>query len=380
MTDVHHPSLADAYRLGNITVRNRVVLAPMTRVSAEPDGTASDRVARYYRIFAAGGFGALITEALYIDTQHSPAYLNQPGIATDAHVRAWRTVVDGVHAEGAAIFAQLAHAGPQMQGNPYGLGPIGPSERPAVGCQVRMYGGSGPFPTPRAITADDIDAIHRAFVDAALRACEAGFNGVEIHGANGYLLDAFLTDYLNDRHDQYGASPQNRVRLIAEVVRGVRRAVGDDFVVGVRISQGKVGDHGHKWAGGANEAEVIFRELDGAGMDYIHTTEHVATAPAFEDDPRSLAALARQYTRASIVANGHIDTPDDAACLLGSRQADLVAIAKSALANRDWPLRARAGLPMNERFAMSEFGESAVIQDWELDRDALLGPEVAGRP
>lgn len=371
MPDNTRARLFETYRLGSITLRNRTVLAPMTRVSAEPDGTVSGRIKEYYRVFAAGGFGALITEGLYIDTEHSPGYLGQPGIATDAHVQSWRQVTQAVHGEGAGIIAQLMHAGPQVQGNPYGLGPIGPTEKPSRGEQLSIYGGSGPYPTPSAVALDGIGEIRQAFVESALRARDAGFDGVEIHGANGYLLDAFLTDYLNDRDDRYGGSPRNRVRLTVEVCEAVREAVGDDFVVGLRLSQGKVGDHGHKWAGGTDEAEIIFTELAASRIDYIHTTEHDASAPAFEGDPRSLATLAGRFTDATVIANGKINTPGEGTALLEQGQADLVAIGKPALANRNWPERARTGAPLNEPFVPVE-GGLADVKDWELDPGSLL--------
>lgn len=371
MPDNAHARLFETYQLGDVTLRNRIALAPMTRVSAEPDGTVSDRIKEYYRVFAAGGFAALVTEGLFIDTEHSPGYLNQPGIATAAQVQSWRKVTDAVHAEGAAVLAQLMHAGPQAQGNPFGLGPLGPTGKAARGEQLGIYGGSGPYPAPTAVSLDDIGAIRQAFVDSALRARDAGFDGVEIHGANGYLLDAFLTDYLNDRDDRYGGSPQNRVRFTAEVAAAVREAVGDDFVVGVRISQGKVSDHSHKWAGGVDEAEVIFSELGRTKVDYVHTTEYVASAPAFEGDPRSLATLARKFSGATVIANGSIGSPDEATALLEQGHADVVAIGKPALANRNWPERVRVGAPLNDAFVPVDGGR-ADVKDWEIDADTLL--------
>lgn len=363
--------LFEPYELGAMTLRNRAVLAPMTRVSAEADGTVSDRITEYYRVFAAGGFAALITEGLYIDTAHSPGYLGQPGIATEAQLQAWRKVTDAVHNEGSEIIAQLMHAGPQVQGNPFGLAPLGPTGKSARGEQLEIYGGSGPYPAPSPVSLEDIGEIRRAFADSAVRARDAGFDGVEIHGANGYLLDAFLTDYLNDRDDRYGGSPRNRVRLTVEVVDAVRAAVGEDFVVGVRLSQGKVGDHAHKWAGGVDEAEVILTGLAGTTLDYIHTTEYLAWAPAFEDDSRSLAALAGEFTDATIVANGHINTLDQANAVLEQHGADLVAIGKSGLANRNWPERVRAGTRLDDPSVPLE-GGLADVKDWETDAGSLL--------
>ena len=204
-----------------------------------------------------------------------------------------------------------------------------------------MYRGSGPFQIPQAMTTEHISQVRGAFVNAARQARDAGFDGVEIHGANGYLLDEFLTDYLNTRTDEYGGSIANRVRLAAEVCHDVASAVGGDIAVGIRISQGKVSDNHHRWAGKEDDAATIFGTLADTGIDYIHTTEYRALAPAFAETGKSLAQLAKQYSRLSIIANGHLDDPRDAAAIIESGAADVVALAKPALANRDWPHRVR---------------------------------------
>lgn len=372
MPSNHHTPLFDPFTLGKVQLRNRAVLAPMTRVSANPDGSITDRMSAYYRVFAAGGFGALITEGLYIDTEYSQGYFDQPGIAVDSHVRSWRRAVDAVHEEGSAIIAQLMHAGPQSQGNPFREGARGPSANAARGQQLAMYRGAGPYQTPRPLTVEELRDIRRAFVASALRARDAGFDGVEVHSANGYLLDAFLTDYLNDRTDEYGGSSRNRVRLTAEICSDIREAVGDDLVVGVRVSQGKVSDFDHKWAQGVEEAEIVFTELGATGIDYVHTTEFVAVEPAFEDDPRSLASLARQFSGATVIANGSLNTSADAHRTIEDGHADLVAIGKAALANRNWPQLVAAGAPVKKPFQVPDFGELATLQDWEIDAESLL--------
>lgn len=364
MTD---DSLIENFDLtSRLTLRNRVVLAPMTRVSAEVDGSVPARIADYYRVFAHGGFSALITEGVFIDKTYSPGYVNQPGLVTDENVAAWREVTSAVHEEGAVIFAQLMHAGPQTQGDVYGYGAIGPSATRVPGEQLAMYGRTGPYPEPERATIEQLRDVIAAFVESARRAKEAGFDGVEIHGANGYLLDAFLTDYLNDRDDEYGGSPEARVKLTVDVCRAVREELGEDFVVGVRISQAKVSDPFHKWTGGAEEAEAIFRALSSVDLDFIHTSEHHALAPAFEDDPRSLADFASEFGGTVVIANGHLDTPQLAAQIIEQGSAELVALGKSALANRDWVRRAASGHDIAEPFVVSEFGELATVKDWEL--------------
>lgn len=332
--------------LGHIQVKNRVVLAPMTRISATPDGLATEDMARYYSNFARCGFGLLITEGTYIDQRYSQGYLNQPGITSAAQVCAWHRATKAVHETGAAFVMQLMHAGAQTQGNPYvGGKTIAPSAVAPKGEQLGIYGGEGSYPTPTAMGVEDIRQVVQAFADSAVRAREAGFDGVEIHGANGYLLDEFLTDYMNQRSDSYGGCVENRVRLLVEVITAVRRAAGKDFTVGIRISQGKVGDYAHKWAGGEADAAVIFAALANAGVDFIHTSEHEAAAPAFGTGP-TLAALAKRYGKVAVIANGGLNEPAKAEKLLTASGADFVALGKPALANRDWPRRARQGLPM----------------------------------
>ncbi|MFI7482014.1 NADH:flavin oxidoreductase [Kocuria sp. M1R5S2] len=352
--------------IGPVQLENRVALAPMTRISATEEGLVTDRMVSYYEGYARGGFGLLITEGIYPDTAHGQGYLYQPGIATDEQARAWAPVVEAVHANGAKIFAQLMHAGAQAQGNRYVGATVGPSAVAPKGEQLGFYRGEGPYPVPEEITREQMDEVRDDFVAAALRAQQAGFDGVEIHGANGYLLDQFLTDYLNRRTDEYGGSAQNRVRFPAEVARAVREAVGPETAVGIRISQAKVSDHDHKWAGGEEEAGTIFSTLAATGVDFVHTTEYRAYAPAFEEGGPSLAALAKKHSGLPVIANGHLDDPETAVSMLADGAADVVALGKAALANRDWPRRVREGQELADLDA-SLFDPVADVKDWELE-------------
>ncbi|MFI7741644.1 oxidoreductase [Kocuria rhizosphaericola] len=362
----NYDSLWSPLTIGPTPLENRVALAPMTRISATEDGLVTEKMVSYYEAFARGGFGLLVTEGIYPDTAHSQGYLHQPGIATDEQARSWAAVVEAVHGGGAKIFAQLMHAGSQSQGSRFAEATVGPSAVAPKGEQLGFYRGEGPYRVPEEITAEQMEEVRRSFVAAALRAEEAGFDGVEIHGANGYLLDQFLTDYLNRRTDEYGGSPENRVRFAAEICRAVREAVGPDTAVGIRISQAKVSDHDHRWAGGAEEAEVIFSTLAATGIDFLHTTEYKAYAPAFGEDGEPLAALAKRYSGLPVIANGHLDDPETAVSLLADGAADVVALGKAALANRNWPHRVRDGLPLADLDA-SLFAPVADVKDWELE-------------
>jgi 2,4-dienoyl-CoA reductase-like NADH-dependent reductase (Old Yellow Enzyme family) len=334
-------------RLGRLELPNRMVVAPMTRISATGEGRATAAMAAYYRDFAAGGFGLVITEGIYTDCEYSQGYLGQPGLADRGQAAAWRAAVGSVHACGGRIVAQLMHAGALSQGNRYRRQTTAPSAIQPRGLQLVTYHGNGPFAVPLAMSDGDIKNVMVGFAAAARLAQDAGFDGVEIHGANGYLLDQFLTDYTNQRLDGYGGDVLARVRLTVDVIRAVRNAVGPDFLVGVRISQAKVNDFEYKWTGGERDAGRVFPALARASADYVHTTEFEAWRPAFGSDGPSLAALAKAYGRLPVISNGSLHDPRRAAALLESGGADLVSLGRGALANPDWVIRVRTGRPLS---------------------------------
>ncbi len=361
--------LFDSTSLNELTLDNRVGLAPMTRVSAADDGLATDRMAQYYAKFAAGGFGFLVTEGVYTDDAYSRGYLSQPGLVTDDQVEAWTTVTDAVHDAGSPIFAQLMHCGAQNQGVPPSepQETIAPSPVQPKGEKSEAYGGSGSYPVPDKATHDDLDTAREGFVSAAQNAAEAGFDGVEIHGANGYFLNEFLSTRMNQRDDEYGGGPDARVRFPAEVVAAVAEAVPEEFVVGIRISQTMVTDTDHQWEEGEDAAEVFFEELSAAGADYIHTTERDATAPSFGEDGPTLAEAAVEYATDDtvIIANGGLGTPEAARTAIEDG-ADLLALATSALANPDWPNRVAEGEELNDFDYRKFLRPEATISDHEL--------------
>jgi 2,4-dienoyl-CoA reductase-like NADH-dependent reductase (Old Yellow Enzyme family) len=330
--------------IAGLPLRNRLAVAPMTRVSAGADGTATERMARYYERFARGGFALVVTEGIYTDQAFAQGYRHQPGITDAAQALAWRPVVEAAHRHGARIVAQLMHAGAISQGNRFREGTAGPSAVRPRGDQMAFYGGAGPYPVPRAMTEEEIaDAVAGFAASAARAVTQAGFDGVEIHGANGYLVDQFLTDGTNRRTDRWGGQTAQRTAFLLAVLGAVRAHVGAGVPVGVRISQGKVNDFGHKWAGRERDAEAIFGAVAEAGADYIHVTEHEAWAPAFEGGRDTLVGLARRFAPTTrLIANGGLHRPARAASILEAG-ADLVALGKGALANPDFPERVRAG-------------------------------------
>jgi len=337
----HVATLFEPLALGALALPNRLAVAPMTRVSATADGVPTPRMADYYAQFAQGGFGLVITEGLYTDEAYAQGYLHQPGLANVAQREAWRPIVAGVRSRGGRVIAQLMHAGALSQGNPYRTGTVGPSAVQPKGRQMTFYRGSGAYAVPAAMTQDDIGTAVAGFAQAAVRAREAGFDGVEIHGANGYLLDQFLSEGINLRGDRYGGGIEGRLRLLVEVVEAVRAAVGTDYVVGVRLSQAKVNDFTHRWRG-EEEAATIFRTVGGLDVDYVHVTEYEAWQPAFGTGP-SLAALAKRHGGKPVLANGSLHDPAQARGMVERGEADVVSLGRGALAQADWPQRVRHG-------------------------------------
>ena len=340
-----HPALSPV-QVGSLELSNRTVVAPMSRVSTRGDGLATAQMVAYYARFARGGFGLVVTEGTYTDPWHSQAYPNQPAITTAAHVAAWRTVTDAVHAAGGRIVLQLMHAGALVQQQDGGTVPIAPSAVAPRGAKMPAYGGGdGPFALPQAADLVQIRQAVEGFAASAARAVEAGFDGVEIHGANGYLIDQFLTTYTNVRDDEYGGTVEDRVRFAVEVVRAVREATTPDFVVGIRLSQTKVNDLDYRWPGGAAEAETIFRAVAKAGVDYLHLASEgrdwLDTATL--DTGVTNTRLAREITGLPVIANGGMHTEAQARSVLAEGHADLVALGRGALSNPDWPVRLVTG-------------------------------------
>ncbi len=330
-------------RIAGLTLPNRMVVAPMTRTSATEDGQATDSMARYYGKFASGGFGLVITEGIYTDRFYSQGYAHQPGIFDEIQAAAWIPVVRAVQTAGGRIFAQLMHAGAIAQHNRHSGETVGPSAVRPKGTQMTIYGGAGPYQTPRATSIEEIGQAVQGFAKSALLARDvAGFDGVEIHGANGYLIDQFLTDYTNIRSDAYSGSAADRVLFACEVLRAVRFAVGNDFPIGIRLSQAKVNDFDHRWAGAEVDAEAIFSAIAAARPDYLHTTEFEAWRPAFGGDSRTLAALAKQHSGGlPVIANGSLHDLERAVAMIEAGDADFVSIGRGALGDASWPHRIR---------------------------------------
>lgn len=341
--------LFTAGTLNATAVKNRAMVAPMTRISASETGVPGDLMQKYYASFAHGGFGAVISEGLYVDLAWSQTYAFQPGMVTDEQVTGWRNIVDAVKKEGAVFIAQLIHGGALSQANIYRRSTAAPSAVQPVGQQLSFYHGQGDYALPEAMSEQQIQDAIDAFAASAARAVNvAGFDGVEIHAANGYLLDQFITDYTNQRTDRWGGDIEARLRLTLAVIKAVKAEVGTEAIVGVRISQGKVNDFHHKWKEGKAGAAKVFALLQAAGVDYIHVTEYQAWKPAFSDGEQTFAEIAREAAPDTvIIVNGGLDTGELAEAQL-EKSADFVAIGKAALANHDWPKRVAQGATLRD--------------------------------
>lgn len=350
----------------NLQLPNRLAVAPMTRVSASEEGIPTDAMHRYYLRFAKGGFGLVITEGLYTDQAFSQGYRFQPGLADQEQALAWAGITRALQQEGTKVFAQLMHAGALSQGNRFREHTVAPSAVVPAGEQMAFYYGKGSYPQPVEISEAQIDEVIQGFVESAARAVQlGGFDGIEIHGANGYLLDQFLTAHTNLRTDVWGGNLQARLGLLVAIVKAVKAEVGNQVPVGIRISQGKVNDFAHKWAGGEQDAQVIFSTLAEAGADFIHVTEYEAWQPAFAGGRDSLVALARRFAPGvAIIANGGLHSLERAnGALLDG--ADLVAQGKGALSNPDLPLVYEFGAEPKP-FDGTILGPIANIKDSEL--------------
>jgi len=330
------------FLLGSHELNNRLVMAPLTRNRAGPGNVPQPINATYYRQRASAGL--IITEATQISPQ-GVGYPGTPGIHSAEQVVGWRKVTGAVHQAGGRIFLQLWHVGrishPSLQ--PGGGLPVAPSAiRPAG--EAFTYEGLKPFVTPRALETHEIAGIVTDFRTAAANALQAGFDGVEIHAANGYLLDQFLRDGTNRRSDAYGGSVERRGRLLLEVTDAVAAVWGADRV-GVRLSPvnafNDIADSDPQ-----RTFTHVARQLGRLGLAYLHVVER-ASEEATEQERRFDFGALRAAFGGPYIANGGYDKARAEAAVADGR-ADLVAVGKLFLANPDLPERWRSDARLNE--------------------------------
>ncbi len=334
---------------GSIDVANRVVLAPLTRNRAGAGDVPTDLTVTYYTQRATGGL--LITEATQI-LPEGKGYPNTPGIHSPEQIAGWKKVTDAVHAAGGKIVLQLWFTGriSHSAHQPDGRLPVSASAVKPDGHVYLPDWSKAEYETPRALEIDEIPGIAAAYGRATHNAKAAGFDGVEIHAANGYLIDQFLRDGSNKRTDRYGGSIENRVRFLVEVTEQVTAAWGSGDGVGVRFSP-------HNPYNDMNESdpEALFTHaaasLKRFGLAYVHVIEAVGDTPA-------LAAKIKAAIGAPLILNGGYDIASGSAAV-ASGLADAIAYGKAFLANPDLVARIAAGAALNDPDPSSFFGGTA---------------------
>jgi 2,4-dienoyl-CoA reductase-like NADH-dependent reductase (Old Yellow Enzyme family) len=327
-------------RIRHVPLANRIVMAPMTR-SFSPEGVPGDDVAAYYRRRAENGVGLIITEGIY--PPHAAAGFDPrvPRLSGGAALEGWRRVVREVHGAGGRIFAQIWHVGLQVSGGP---GPPGDF----VLASPTMAGA-------------EIEAVVEAYADAARNAQAAGFDGVEIHGAHGYLIDQFFWDKTNRRDDRYGGDLVRRTRFASEVIAAIRRAAGPEYPISFRFSQWKIGDYEAKLAESPAELELFLAPLVAAGVDVFHCSTRRFGDPEFAGSALGLAGWTRKLTGKPVIAVGSVSLDADVMTTFGPQgqagargiddllermdraEFDLIAVGRALLANPDWAGIVRRG-------------------------------------
>ena len=315
--------------LGKLQLRNRLVMAPMTRCRAIGN-TPNELMEKYYRQRA--GAGLIITEGV-ANSANGLGYARQPGLFTEEHVKGWKRVTDAVHAAGSKIFVQFMHTGrvSHAANMPAGSKIVAPSALAAPGEQWTDSSGQQPFPVPTVMNEDDIKQAIAEFANASKLAIEAGFDGVELHGANGYLIDQFLNTATNHRTDKWGGSVENRIRFAVEVAKATVAAIGADRV-GMRISP-----YG-AFNGTAPDAEMdtlyerLITELSNLGLVYIHVVDH-SSMGAPEVAPALKAKIRANFKGKYILSGGYDAARANAD--LDANSGDLVAFGRPFLANPD---------------------------------------------
>jgi len=329
------PTLFDPIAIGDLTLKNRVIMAPLTRSRAVGGGRVPNALmAKYYQQRA--GAGLILSEATAV-TPQGVGYADTPGLWSDEQVEGWKLVTDAVHQAGGLIFAQLWHVG-RISDPSFldGEAPVAPSAIAAKG-NVSLLRPQRPYPLPRALQTEELAGVVAAYRKGAENAKKAGFDGVEIHGANGYLLDQFLQDSTNQRTDQYGGSVENRARLMLEVTDAVIQVWGANRV-GMHLAPRR---DAHDM-GDSNPSETfgyVARELGKRKIAFICARE------ALGED--SLGSMLKKEFGGIYIANEKMDK-QTAQQLLDRGTADAVAFGKAFIANPDLPHRLQLDAPLNE--------------------------------
>lgn len=343
--------LFESYALGAITLSNRIVMAPLTRNRAGAGLVPSEHAAQYYAQRASAGL--IITEATQVSRQ-AQGYQDTPGLYTPEQIAGWQKVTDAVHASGGRIFVQLWHVGRVSHVDLLGgEAPVAPSAIRA-GTKTFVNNGFADVSEPRALELNELPGIIDDFRQAAANAIKAGFDGVEVHGANGYLLEQFAKDGANVRTDAYGGSVENRARLMLEVTAAVVQEIGAERT-GIRISPVSPAN-GISSSDPQAQYDYIVDELQALGIAYIHVVEGATGGPR-DVAPFDYGSLRSRFSKTYIVNNGY--DLGLATSHLADRKADLIAFGRPFIANPDLVERLQSGAPLAEINPATIYGGGA---------------------
>ena len=349
MTD---KTLFEPYALGAIQVSNRIVMAPLTRNRAGAGFVPGDLSVEYYAQRASAG--VIITEASQI-SQQGQGYQDTPGIYTQAQIDGWRKVTAAVHDKGGRIILQLWHVGriSHVDLQPNGGQPVAPS---AIRASTKTFVNNAfvEVSEPRALEIDELPGIVNDFRQAAANAIEAGFDGVEVHGANGYLLEQFAKDGANVRTDAYGGSMENRARLLLEVTAAVAQEIGAERT-GIRISPVSPAN-GISCSDPQAQYDYIVDQLDALGIAYIHVVEGATGGPR-DVAPFDYGSLRRRFSKTYIANNGY--SLELATSHLADGKADLIAFGRPFIANPDLVERLQSNAPLADINPATLYGGGA---------------------
>ncbi|CAB3968930.1 MULTISPECIES: alkene reductase [Burkholderia] len=328
--------LFDPIRVGRYTLQNRLVMAPMTRSRAQQDGTPGEQAAEYYAQRAS--VGLIVTEGAQ-PSDDGQGYLTTPGIYTDAHVAGWKKTTDAVHAKGGRLFIQFMHAGRMFHpdNTPHHRQGVAPSAI-APGASMFTATGMQEIPAPRALSTDEVRQTVQDFRHAARRAIDAGADGVEIHGANAYLIHQFFAPSANTRTDQYGGSIENRARFAIEVATAIAEEIGADRTA-IRLSPGTTIWGIDEGVEGPNLYRYLVAELNRLGLAYLHIMEQ-------GNEP--LLADLRKLWQGTLILNRPGRPREQVGTDVATGLADLEAYGQMILANPDFVARLKSSAPMND--------------------------------
>jgi 2,4-dienoyl-CoA reductase-like NADH-dependent reductase (Old Yellow Enzyme family)/thioredoxin reductase len=341
---MRYPRLFEPGYIGNIRLKNRIIKAPQHTGLANPDGSVTERLLRYYKEVARGGCAMIVAEYAWVDNLYSRASPCQLGISRMDHIPGLSLLADTIKAQGVVAGIQISHAGRQrfLLEQPKAASDVPWPEITEQGC-----------PIPEPMTIDEIREVVKAFGQAAKRAQIAGFDLVEIHACHGYLISNFLSPYSNKRTDWYGGEFENRIRLLVNIIREIKAQVGPDFPVVCRLSCSDYEPDGY----GVEETVELAKRLEILGVAAIHMSGGIHHTTIHEVSPMGMslahnvwgAEAAKKAVKIPVIASGSINLPDLAESILAEGKGDFISLGRPLWADPEWPRKAKEGRPEDIR-------------------------------